>query len=109
MKCNSFFFIFFSRPADGRSVRCCAEDGSGALPPEFSHYSCLPIAIEPHDEFYDQFRQGCINVVRSALSPDGECRLGYGKQVYTSRWFIDSILYSKISFIFVAEQSDAFH
>lgn len=66
---------------DGQSVSCCTEDGSRPIPPEFQHYSCMPIEIEPHDEFYEQFNQGCINFVRSALSPDSECRLGYGKQV----------------------------
>lgn len=51
------------------------------MPSDFSHYSCWPIEIEGQDEFYGPFQQGCINFVRSALSPDGECRLNYGKQV----------------------------
>lgn len=66
---------------DGRSVTCCTEDGTRVLPSDLLHYACLPIEIEPEDDFYGSFGQGCINFVRSALSPDGECRLGYGKQV----------------------------
>lgn len=53
------------------------------------HYACLPIEIEPADEFYSQFNQGCINVVRSALSVDSECKLGYGKQLTKVTHFID--------------------
>lgn len=77
-KCNRFVYSLLG---DGRSVTCCTEDGSRVLPPEFLHYSCLPITVEPQDEFYSQFNQGCINFVRSALAPDDQCRVGYGKQV----------------------------
>lgn len=66
---------------DGKSVRCCTKDGSSILPKEFLHFACFPIIIEPDDEFYSQFHQGCVNFVRSALAPDGDCKLGYGKQV----------------------------
>lgn len=44
----------------------------------------MPIALEPDDEFYSQFDQGCMNFVRSALAPDGHCELSYGKQVKKS-------------------------
>lgn len=67
--------------ADGEPVSCCSEDGSSVLPPQMLHYACQPIEIEPEDEFYSHFNQGCINFVRSALSVDHECKLGYGKQV----------------------------
>lgn len=67
--------------SDGKSVRCCTKDGSSLLPKEFLHFACFPIIIDPDDEFYSQFHQGCVNFVRSALAPDGDCRLGYGKQV----------------------------
>ena len=66
---------------DGASIRCCTKDGRRILPREKLHFACLPIFIEPDDDFYSQFDQGCMNFVRSALAPDGQCQLGYGKQV----------------------------
>lgn len=69
--------------SDGKNVRCCTKDGSSILPKEFLHFACFPIIIEPDDDFYSQFHQGCVNFVRSALAPDGDCKLGYGKQVKT--------------------------
>lgn len=54
------------------------------------HYSCWPILIEPHDEFYDQFNQHCINFVRSSLAPDGRCKLGYGKQISKVTHYLDA-------------------
>lgn len=67
--------------SDAKSINCCADDGSSILPAPFAHFGCMPIEIEPQDEFYSQFNQKCINFVRSSLAPDGECKLGYGKQV----------------------------
>lgn len=79
---NIFWLIaYLFGTGDGASIRCCAKDGSHVLPREALHFACLPIAIEPDDEFYSQFDQGCINFVRSALAPDGQCQLSYGKQV----------------------------
>lgn len=69
------------KTGEGKSVRCCSDDGSSVLPPDSMHFACMPIEIDAQDPFYSEFRQGCINFVRSSLSPDGECRLGYGKQV----------------------------
>lgn len=69
------------KTAEGKSVRCCSEDGSSVLPQESLHFACFPIEIDAQDTFYSDFHQGCINFVRSSLSPDAECKLGYGKQV----------------------------
>lgn len=66
---------------DGQPVSCCAENGVASMPPAFTHYACMPIMLEPDDEFYRHFHQGCINFVRSKLSPNQQCRLGYGRQV----------------------------
>lgn len=52
------------------------------MPNDALHFACLPILIDPDDEFYRPFDQGCMNFVRSALATDGQCQLGYGKQVY---------------------------
>lgn len=71
--------------SDAKSINCCADDGSSILPPPFAHFGCMPIEVDPHDEFYSQFNQKCINFVRSSLAPDSECKLGYGKQVYGGR------------------------
>lgn len=74
---------------DGSSIRCCTKDGRNVLAREALHFACLPIFIEPNDEFYSQFDQGCMNFVRSALAPDGQCQLGYGKQVQFYFKFIE--------------------
>lgn len=75
-------YHFFNRSSgDGASIRCCTKDGRRILPRDTLHFACLPIFIEPDDEFYSQFDQGCMNFVRSALAPDGKCQLSYGKQV----------------------------
>lgn len=66
---------------DGSAIRCCTKNGQHVLPNEALHFACLPILIDPDDEFYRAFDQGCINFVRSALATDGQCQLGYGKQV----------------------------
>lgn len=66
---------------DGAAIRCCTKDGRRVLPREALHFACMPIVIENDDEFYGQFGQGCMNFVRSALAPDGQCKLSYGKQV----------------------------
>lgn len=71
-------------------MSCCTEDGSSMLAHEELHYSCWPIPIEPHDEFYDQFNQHCLNFVRSSLAPDGRCKLGYGKQISKVTHFLDA-------------------
>lgn len=65
---------------DGKGIECCSADGSSILPPEKSHYACMPIPIDPHDKFYRTFNQGCINFVRLSLSPNSECKMSYGKQ-----------------------------
>lgn len=68
-------------PGEGASIRCCTKDGRRVLPQEALHFACFPILIEPDDDFYSQFDQGCVNFVRSALAPDGQCQLSHGKQV----------------------------
>lgn len=78
----SVIIFIHIRTADGKDISCCTEDGSAPLSPNQRHYACLPIEIEPHDEFYEHFKQGCMNFVRSALAPDAGCKLGYGKQVH---------------------------
>ena len=62
-------------------MSCCTEDGSSRLDEQQLHYACMPIDIEPGDEFFSRYNQGCMNFVRSSLSIDNECKLGYGKQV----------------------------
>lgn len=73
--------MFHGNLADGQAVSCCSEDGSSVLPPHLQHYACMPIEIQGHDPFFSHFNQRCINVVRSALSDDSKCNLGYAKQV----------------------------
>lgn len=96
-----FTFYFRINLDDGAAIRCCTKNGQQVLPNEALHFACLPILIEPDDEFYRQFDQGCINFVRSALASDGQCQLGYGKQVYIKinwLWFNPLIKCIKFEF-----------
>lgn len=77
--------------ADGSSIRCCSKDGRSVLPQNTLHFACFPIIIDRDDDFYSQFDQGCINMVRSALAPDGNCQLGFGKQVQSHQFLLCSI------------------
>lgn len=70
-------------------------DGKRVLPREALHFACMPILIEPNDEFYSNFDQGCMNFVRSALGPDGQCELSYGKQVWKTEFKIIYIFNEK--------------
>lgn len=72
-----------------RPIECCSEGGRSVLPPNNRHFACLPIKVDPHDEFYKHFNQGCINFVRLSLSPNPECKMGYGKQRSKVTHFLD--------------------
>ncbi|XP_058057082.1 chorion peroxidase-like [Anopheles bellator] len=71
-------------------IQCCSSDHSAALPAEQAHFACLPIEVSPDDPFYSKFGIRCLNFVRLALARDGECRVGYGKQVDVITHFIDA-------------------
>lgn len=86
--------------SDAKSINCCSDDGTSVLPPEFSHFGCMPIEIEQNDEFFSQFGQKCINFVRSSLAPDSECKLGYGKQVWSVSLTIYEVSYFLCEIIF---------
>lgn len=72
-----------------KPIECCSEGGRSALPPNRRHFACLPIAIDPHDEFYKDFNQGCMNFVRLSLAPNPECKMGYGKQLSKVTHYLD--------------------
>lgn len=74
---------------DGKRVKCCTPDGAQALPPQKSHFACMPINIEPDDDFYKQFHQRCMNFVRLAIAPDHNCQMGYAKQLSKVTHYID--------------------
>ncbi|XP_055903561.1 chorion peroxidase [Eupeodes corollae] len=78
------------RLENGEAIECCAQDGSGPLPPHQSHFACMPIPVEPNDEFYGHFNQRCINFVRLSLAPNTECRMGYAKQRSKVTHFLDA-------------------
>lgn len=74
---------------DGKRVKCCTPDGSAQLPSQQMHFACMPIHIEPEDEFYRQFQQRCMNFVRLAIAPDHNCQMGYAKQLSKVTHYID--------------------
>lgn len=66
----------------------------GDLPPELTHYSCMPIEIPADDYFYSHFKQRCMNFVRSVLAPKHDCTLGYSEQMNKVTHFLDgSMIY----------------
>ncbi|KAF5299451.1 hypothetical protein FQR65_LT01031 [Abscondita terminalis] len=75
--------------ANASAISCCTEDGQQEVPKKFRHFACMPIAIPPEDPFFNKFRQGCMNFVRSVLAPSLECTLGYAQQMNKVSHFID--------------------
>lgn len=78
------------RLENGEAIECCASDGSGPLPPHQSHFACMPIPVEPHDDFYAHFNQRCINFVRLSLAPNSHCKMSYAKQRSKVTHFLDA-------------------
>jgi len=54
--------------ATGKTPKCC----DGGTP----HENCLPIEIPANDHFYSQYKQRCMNFVRSQAGLRYNCRLG---------------------------------
>jgi len=68
------------------------------LSPQESHYGCFPIHVDKNDHFYQTFKQGCINFVRSSLVPNTDCKMGYGKQLSKVSHYLDgSVFYGSDS------------
>lgn len=74
---------------DGGRIKCCSDDGSQVLPPQKSHFACMPIFIDENDQFYRQFHQRCMNFVRLSIAPDHNCQMGYAKTLSKVTHFID--------------------
>lgn len=72
-----------------KPIDCCSKGGISALPPKDRHFACLPIEIEPQDEFFSKFKQGCMNFVRLSLAPNPECKIGYGRQLSKVTHYLD--------------------
>lgn len=62
-------------------IECCKTDGSGPLPKNLQHYSCMPIVISKTDPFYSCYGQKCMNFIRSMTVPKEDCSLGAADQV----------------------------
>lgn len=94
MQFGQFIVHDFSRSSSMKmgkeEIQCCATDGSRALDGEQSHFACLPIDVSPNDPFYSKFGVRCLNFVRLALAAEGDCRMGYAKQVNKVTHFIDA-------------------
>lgn len=59
------------------------------LPPQESHFACMPIFIDQDDHFFRTFNQRCMNFVRLAIAPDQNCQLGYAKTLSKVTHYID--------------------
>ncbi|KAH8248259.1 hypothetical protein KR038_009704 [Drosophila bunnanda] len=78
------------RLEDGSLVQCCSPQGKAPLSPQESHFACMPIMVEPDDEFFSAFGVRCLNFVRLSLVPSPDCQLGYGKQLSKVTHFVDA-------------------
>ncbi|CAG9765153.1 unnamed protein product [Ceutorhynchus assimilis] len=74
---------------NGSAIACCESDGNSMLPPEATHYACMPIPIPENDPFFSRFHQRCMNFVRTILAPSHECSLGYVQQMNKITHYID--------------------
>lgn len=75
---------------NGNFIDCCTKNLASILPLHSRHFACLPIEVDPLDEFYGVFGIGCLNFVRLSLVPNNECTLGYGKQRNKVTHFLDA-------------------
>ncbi|KAJ8718792.1 hypothetical protein PYW07_016348 [Mythimna separata] len=66
---------------NGSAISCCMNNGEDILPPELQHFACAPIEVATDDPFYGQFKQKCINFVRTQIAPASDCSAGYAKQM----------------------------
>lgn len=71
-------------------MQCCSPEGKVALSPQQSHFACMPIHVEPDDEFFSAFGVRCLNFVRLSLVPSPDCQLSYGKQLTKVTHFVDA-------------------
>lgn len=78
------------RLEDGNLVQCCSPEGKLALSPHERHFACMPIHVDPEDEFFASFGVRCLNFVRLSLVPSPDCQLGYGRQLSKVTHFIDA-------------------
>ncbi|KAH8276325.1 hypothetical protein KR026_011884 [Drosophila bipectinata] len=78
------------RLEDGNLVQCCSPEGKIALSPQQRHFACMPIHVDPEDEFFASFGVRCLNFVRLSLVPSPDCQLGYGRQLSKVTHFIDA-------------------
>ncbi|EDW83073.1 uncharacterized protein Dwil_GK22657 [Drosophila willistoni] len=78
------------RLENGDLVQCCSPGGKVKLSPQETHFACMPIPVEPDDEFYAAFGVRCLNFVRLSLVPNPNCQLGYGKQLSKVTHFLDA-------------------
>ncbi|XP_049870495.1 chorion peroxidase [Pectinophora gossypiella] len=66
---------------NGSAISCCANNGEAVLPPSLQHWACAAVVTDADDAFYSQFRQTCLNFVRTQLAPSPDCSVGYAKQM----------------------------
>lgn len=65
--------------ASRQAIQCC---------PRMTHPECFPIPLPPHDPFFAQFGQRCMNFVRSTTC--SSCAFGPRQQLTTITAFIDA-------------------
>ncbi len=61
------------------SIKCCQNGAQ--LPRTLLHPECFPITIPGNDNFFRQFRQRCMEFVRSMPAERPDCGLGPREQV----------------------------
>nr|CAD7602051.1 unnamed protein product [Timema genevievae] len=75
--------------SNGSGISCCTPNGSDMLSEDLKHFACIPIAIPSNDQFFKQFAQRCLNLVRTMLAPRPDCSMGYAVQMNAVSHFLD--------------------
>nr|CAD7200942.1 unnamed protein product [Timema douglasi] len=75
--------------SNGSGISCCTPDGSDVLSEDLKHFACIPIEIPSNDQFFKQFSQRCLNLVRTMPAPRPDCSLGHAVQMNAVSHFLD--------------------
>lgn len=77
-----------SRFANGSVITCCHPELLAN--PTKRHFACMPIELPSDDPFFAQFRQSCLEFVRSVAAPRPKCTFGPREQLNQLTAYLDA-------------------